>query len=365
MRVGESEADRKARARARKNSRLHFDEKLSETTWGWWSWVSDYEEDPLVQTLRSGVEKLRMDVKKRGMVVYLSHSEDYIGRRRLGDRFCEHIFPVLRNLPVDVNFLESLDFRDPANYLRAEKEIEENMAFWEIWSPVQNAVANSLVHVIRATETLHRALEVPLQHCRYCFRRTLDEFTDFCIKHHPSRSPTEYARLRRKKIESAKEYKAWKAEAALLYFAMNSPNQILTIYDKEGRLPFDILDNKLEREWEEIKPFILESFKNELPLVFQEVKDTLELSSSWENAIAGLAHSLEDTPPINRSSAIVFSWLRSAEKWFKCGLGKDLSLSKKAKNLLSEGCSQSQVCKLLGISRQLVSRIARNTARRP
>ena len=72
---------------------------------------------------------------------------------------------------------------------------------------------------------------------------------------------------------------------------------------------------------------------------------------------------LEDRPPETEDSTIVFSWLRALELCFNSELETKQTKSDKVKEMLLKGYKQSEVARELGVSRQLVSRIARQISR--
>ena len=354
------EAKRRRETRLRQPARISFLEKLSESG-EWREKIQGLEDEPLAKLLIAGVKGLRQDAEKPGGIVYSrqSGSTDHIGKRRLQDRVREHLFPVLKALPIDIRMIESLKLLDPTDYLRIEKEIEESSEiFWDHWSYTERRVADSLFHVIRAIERLHKALSTPVRFCRICPRRTVDETSDFCKEHHPKMSPSGYMAGRRRSPTSP-----WKKEIALmsLWHAMGKPS--LKVIDSSGGNESEKLNHFLRSSWPETKTVFLESLKTELPLTYKKIFGTIKKADSWKEAINQMGECLEDRPPETEDSTIVFSWLRALELCFNSELETKQTKSDKVKEMLLKGYKQSEVVRELGVSRQLVSRIARQISR--
>lgn len=359
----EKEANKRKETRLRKPARNLFLERLSERG-GWLDWIRGFEDEPLTKLLINGVKGLRRDVET-GVIVY--SDAEHIGKRRLQDRVRKHLFPILKTLPIDIRMIESLELRNPSDYLRIEKEIEESSeVFWDFWSNSQNRVADALVDVIRAVEMLQTALSVPIRFCRMCPRQTTDKTSDFCKEHHPKISPANYMAARRKANKSGPETAPpWMQEIAFisLWHAKRKPS--VKVSDASEEDISKKLNHFMTSSWPKAKACFLESLKTELPFVYKKVSASIEKTGSWKEAIKKMGSCLDDQPPETEDSTIVFSWLRALELCFNAEHETKQTKSEKVKEMLSKGFKQSEVAKELGVSRQLVSRIARQISPLP
>ncbi len=359
------ESDKRRDSRHRQSARALLLEELSENGLCR-GWIRGLENDPLVKLLVVAIENFRHDLEKPGGIVYPrnSGSTDHIGSRHLPNRVRKHFLPILKELPISNHLVESLKFLDPTDYLRIEKEIEECMGLpWELWSHSQKRVADVLIDVIRAVERLHKALAVPIRFCRLCPKQTADEKTDFCKDHHPKMSSAGYIAGRRKAEKIGNT--PWKKEIGILSVWHAQGNPSVKEFDSSGK---DISAKQtyfLRSFWPEAKKFFLESLKDELPITYKKISGPIEKTNSWKEAIDRMGECFEDPPPKTENSTLIFSWLRAWESWFESNLTEKSTKSDEIRKMLSEGYNQSEVAKKLGVSRQLVSRIAAKNARRP
>lgn len=359
------ESDKRRDSRRRQPARALLLKRLSENG-GWRNWIRGFEDDPLVKLLVAAIENFRHDLEKPGGIVYPrnSGSSDHIGTRHLPDRVRKHLFPILKELPVDIRMIESLKFLDPTDYLRIEKEIEESSdIFWDCWSDTQKGVADALIDVIHGVEMLHKALSSPIRYCRMCPKQTVDEKSDFCKDHHPKMSPAGYMAGRRKTKKNGNIQ--WKKEIGILSVWHAQGNPSVKEFDSSGKDISEKLTHFLRSSWPEAKKVFLELLKDELPMTYKKISGPIEKTDSWKEAIDRMGECLEDPPPKTENSTIIFSWLRAAESWFESDLAEKSTKSGEIRKMLSQGYNQSEVAKKLGVSRQLVSRIAAKIARRP
>lgn len=350
-----SNYERRKNGKIRKEEKKRFFKNLELAIEGLTGRKEQISEDPagLIKGSIQALFNLKKDLARSGYVVFKSDIDVNVeGRhfRRVVQKHLEPIFQALPELPL-------ADFADPSQYQTIAGNIEEQFdRDWEFgisWSPDQEIVGNLVIPILQSLSDFYRrslpeektglciiCFRMKKSGSEYCFLHTRAECNKICNENRKG-NRARYAEARRKK--PSKEFLRAKV--------FSHGKFRLSIQDER------ILSDNIVQSWSSTKERLADRLKNEAPHVFKRIQTAFS-ASDWETAVQEMAVGLGDDPPPPCPVSGVFFWLIAAEAYFSSGFEK-ISKADQIREMLGQGMKQSDLTRSVGVSRQLVNRIAR------